>query len=81
MVQEIRANEPQFICIIPVAKVTGNQDEEVLAFGVSANDAKNQGEQLLKSTYNFNQTQIWELMQQARIEPIAQWCAPQKHQD
>ncbi|MBL1198803.1 MAG: hypothetical protein FWK04_06890 [Nostoc sp. GBBB01] len=76
MVQEIRQNEPQYICIIPVDKITANQDEEIMSFGISADEAKNQGEKLLASTYGCNQSQVWELMQQARIETIAQWCAP-----
>ncbi|WP_193196089.1 hypothetical protein [Nostoc sp. MG11] len=76
MVQQIRHNEPQYICIIPVDRITGNQDEEIITFGVSANEAKNQGEQLLTSTYGCNQSQVLELMQQARIEPISQWCVP-----
>ncbi|MFN6562205.1 MAG: hypothetical protein RMY28_020760 [Nostoc sp. ChiSLP01] len=78
MVREIRQNEPQYICIIPVDKITGNQDEEIMSFGASADDAKNQSEELLASTYGCNQSQVRELMQQARIETIAQWCAP-KH--
>jgi len=40
MVQEIRQNEPQYICIIPVDKITGNQDEEIMSFGISADEAK-----------------------------------------
>ncbi len=76
MVQQIRQNEPQYICVIPVDSITGNQDEEIITFGVSVNEAKNQGEQLLASTYGCNQSQVLELMQQARVEPIAQWCAP-----
>lgn len=78
MVQEIRQNEPQYLCIIPVDKITGNQDEEIMSFGASADEAKNQGEELLASTYGCNQSQVQKLMQQARIETIAQWCAP-KH--
>ncbi|MDZ8083274.1 MAG: hypothetical protein RMX35_29950 [Nostoc sp. DcaGUA01] len=79
MVQEIRQNEPQYICIIPVDQITGNQDEEIMAFGSSADEAKNQGEELLASTYGCNQSQVRELIQQARIETIAQWCAPKQH--
>ena len=78
MVQQIRHNEPQYICIIPVETITANQDEEIITFGVSADDAKKQGEELLASTYGCNQSQVLELMQQERIEPIAQWCAPQE---
>lgn len=76
--QQIRHNEPQYICIIPVERITANQDEEIIALGVSADEAKKQGEKLLASTYGCNQSQVLELMQQARIEPIAQWCAPQE---
>ncbi|MEH2454947.1 hypothetical protein [Nostoc sp.] len=39
---------------------------------------KKQGEELLASTYGCNKSQVLELMQQARIEPIAQWCAPKE---
>ncbi|MEH2361464.1 hypothetical protein [Nostoc sp.] len=78
MVQQIRHNEAQYICIIPVERITANQDEEIISFGVSADEAKKQGEELLASTYGCNQSQLLELMQQARIEPIAQWCAPQE---
>ncbi|MEH2244600.1 hypothetical protein [Nostoc sp.] len=78
MVQQIRHNEPQYICIISVERITTNQDEEIITFGVSADEAKKQGEELLASTYGCNQSQVLELMQQARIEPITQWCAPQE---
>ncbi|MFN6537451.1 MAG: hypothetical protein RM021_013905 [Nostoc sp. EkiNYC01] len=81
MVQEIRQNEPQYTCIIPVEKITGNQDEEIMTFGASADEAKNQGEELLTSTYGCNPSQVGELMQQARIETIAQWCAPKQRQN
>ena len=78
MVQQIRHNEPQYICIIPVERITANQDEEIMTFGASADDAKKQGEELLASTYGCNQSQVLELIQQARIELIAQWCALQE---
>ncbi|MBN3949250.1 MAG: hypothetical protein V7K14_04605 [Nostoc sp.] len=78
MVQQIRHNEPQYICIIPVERITANQDEEIITFGISADEVKQQGEELLASTYGCNQSQVLELMQQARIEQIAQWCAPKQ---
>jgi hypothetical protein len=78
MVQQIRQNEPQYICVIPVERITANQDEEIMTFGVSADDAKKQGEELLASTYGCNKSQVLELIQLARIEPIAQWCAPKE---
>ncbi|MBD0390602.1 MAG: hypothetical protein ICV54_29920 [Nostoc sp. C3-bin3] len=49
-----------------------------MTFGVSADDAKKEGEKLLASTYGCNQSQVLELIQQVRIEPIAQWCAPKE---
>nr|WP_152589214.1 hypothetical protein [Nostoc sphaeroides] len=64
--------------MIPVEKITGNQDEEIMSFGASADYAKEQGEELLASTYGCNESQILELIQQARIELITQWCAPQE---
>jgi uncharacterized membrane protein len=75
MVQQIRANEPQYICIICIESLTGNQEEEIMTFGISDEEAKNQAQQLLASTYGCNELQIAELMQQAKIELIAQWCA------
>jgi len=78
VVQQIRHNEPQYICIILVERITANQDEEIITFGISADEAKKQGEELLVSTYGCNQSQVLELMQQARIEQIAQWCAPKQ---
>ncbi|MFH7030991.1 MAG: hypothetical protein ACHBN1_38005 [Heteroscytonema crispum UTEX LB 1556] len=75
MVQQIRQNEPQYICVIPVDSITGNPEEEIMAFGVSTDEAKNQAEQLLASTYGCNESQIIELMQQAKIELIGQWCS------
>ncbi|MCP6762478.1 MAG: hypothetical protein NHB32_27835 [Fischerella sp. CENA71] len=76
MVQEIRSNEPQYVCVIAIEKMTGNQDEEIIALGVSADDAKAQAMQLLVDNYQCQEAQIVELMQQAKIEPIGQWCAP-----
>lgn len=40
MVQQIRSNQPQYICIIPIERLTGNRDEEIMTFGVSADEAK-----------------------------------------
>ncbi|BAZ69326.1 hypothetical protein NIES4106_40970 [Fischerella sp. NIES-4106] len=76
MVQEIRSNEPQYVCVVAIEKMTGNQDEEIMTLGVSADDAKAQAMQLLADNYQFQEAQIAELMQQAKIEPIGQWCAP-----
>ncbi|WP_017317144.1 hypothetical protein [Mastigocladopsis repens] len=75
MVQQIRLGTPQFICVIPIETITGNQEEEIMTFGVSADEAKHQAEELLANNYGCNQAQVVELMQQARIEPIGQWCS------
>jgi ribosomal protein L23 len=79
MVQEIRSNQPQYTCIISIERLTGNQEEEIMTFGVSADEAKNQAEQLLASTYGCNQLQVEELIQQAKIQPITHWCAPKQY--
>ncbi|MBW4605206.1 MAG: hypothetical protein KME29_38070 [Calothrix sp. FI2-JRJ7] len=79
MVQQIRQNEPQFICVVPVESITGNLDEEIMSFGISVEAAKSEAEKLLASTYRCTLTQIDELMQKAKIEPIAQSCAPKRN--
>ncbi len=76
MVQQIRQNEPQYICVVPVESITGNLDEEIMSFGISVDAAKSEAEKLLASTYGCTLTQIVELMQKASIQPIAQSCAP-----
>jgi hypothetical protein len=76
MIQEIRHNEPQYSCVIPIESVTGNKDEEIFTLGVSAEDAQQQARQLLLSSYRYSEAEIDILMQQARIEAIAPWCAP-----
>ncbi|ARV59239.1 hypothetical protein BZZ01_11920 [Nostocales cyanobacterium HT-58-2] len=75
MVQQIRPSEPQYICVIPVESITGNHEEEIMTFGVSADEAKHQAEQLLRNNYGCERSQVMELMQQARIEQIGQWCS------
>lgn len=75
MVQQLRTDEPQYVCVIPVDSVTGNQDEELVTFGVSVDDAKSKAEQLLAENYRCNDHQIHKLIQKARIEPLSQWCS------
>jgi len=72
--QQLR--EPQYICVIPVDSVTGNLDEEIMTFGVSADEAKNKAEQLLTNKYGCNEAEVFQLIQQARIERLSQWCSP-----
>lgn len=81
MVQQIRPGEPQYMCVIPVESITGNQEEEIMTFGVSANEAKHQAEELLANNYGCKRSQVVELMQQARIEPIGQWCSANSRQE
>ncbi len=76
MVQQLRQDEPQYICVIPIDSLTGHQDEEIMTFGVSADDAKNKAEQLLGENYGCNDFQKSQLMQQARIETLSPWCSP-----
>jgi len=76
MVQQLRPEEPHYSCVIPVDSVTGNQDEEIVTFGVSAEDAKSQAKQLLAENYGCNESQILKLIEQARIELVAHWCSP-----
>jgi hypothetical protein len=80
MVQQLRQDEPQYICVIPVDSVTGNQDEEIVTFGISADDAKNQAQKLLADNYGCNDSDIHLLIQQARIEALSQWCSPGERQ-
>ncbi|BAY48363.1 hypothetical protein SAMD00079811_59840 [Scytonema sp. HK-05] len=90
MVQQIRPGEPQYICVIPVESITGNQEEEIMTFGVSADQAKHQAEELLANNYGCkrlpkgqwqSQSQVVELIQQAICEPIGQWCSANSHQE
>ncbi|MCX7595470.1 MAG: hypothetical protein N2235_17275 [Fischerella sp.] len=81
MVHEIRPNEPQYVCIVPIEKITGNKDEEIMTFGISAHDAINQATQLLADNYKCDRVQISELLQQAKIDPLGQWCVPKESQD
>ncbi len=80
MVQQFRQDEPQYICVIPVDSVTRNQDEEIVTFGISADDAKTKAEQLLAENYGCSNSEIHRLIQQARIEPVSQWCSPSDRQ-
>jgi len=76
MVQQLRQDEPQYVCVIPICSITGNQDEENMTFGVSIDDAKNKAEQLLAENYGCNDDAVRKLIQQARIEPLSHWCSP-----
>jgi hypothetical protein len=76
MVQQLRPEEPLYSCVVPIDSFTANQDEEIVTFGVSSNEAKNKAEQLLAENYGCNDDEIRKLIQQARIEPLSHWCSP-----
>lgn len=76
MVQQVGQEEPLYSCAIAIDSVTGHQDEEIMTFGVSADDAKNKAAQLLADSYGCNESEILALIQQARIEPLSHWCSP-----
>ncbi|MEB3279865.1 MAG: hypothetical protein VKK42_13205 [Lyngbya sp.] len=78
MVQQPRNEQPLYSCVIPVDSVTGYSDEEVIVFGTSIEDAKQQAEQLLIDQYECNSDQIEQLMQLAKIELLASWCSPDR---
>ncbi|UBF24229.1 hypothetical protein K9N68_21240 [Kovacikia minuta CCNUW1] len=56
--------------------MTGNINEEVMAFGISVEHAKTEAEQLLINRYGFTPETTIGLLRQAQIEPLAQWCSP-----
>ncbi|MEB3829079.1 hypothetical protein [Phormidium sp. CCY1219] len=75
MVQEVRRNEPQYSCIVPIESLTGNQNEEIMTFGVSAAAATEEAERLLSSQYGCAAEQIAQLLDRATVEPLGHWCA------
>jgi len=42
-----KTGEPLYSCVVPIDSFTANQDEEIVTFSVSSNEAKNKAEQLL----------------------------------
>lgn len=80
MVQQLRPEEPLYTCVVPIGSLTGNQDEEIVTFGVSFDDAKNKAEQLLTNNYGCDDSSVLKLIQQARIETLSPWCSPSDDQ-
>lgn len=80
MVQQLRPEEPLYTCVVPIDSLTGNQDEEIMAFGESADSVKSKAEQLLAENYGCNDDAVRKLIQQARIEPVSHWCSPSRNQ-
>lgn len=75
MVQQPRQEKPLYSCVIAIESVTGNPDEELMTFGISAEEVKRQAEQLLVRDYGCNYAIIRQLMQQAKIESLSPWCS------
>jgi hypothetical protein len=75
MVQQPRQEKPLYSCVIAIESVTGNPDEELIAFGASAEEVKRQAEQLLARDYGCNDEIIRQLMQQAKVESLSPWCS------
>lgn len=81
MTQKPTQENPLYSCIIPISDVTRHQDEKIVAFGASADEARCKAEELLVDTYGCNETEVRKLLQQARVERLSPWCAPSDHQD
>lgn len=75
MVQQPRRDSPLYSCAVPVESMTGNLDEEAIAFDSSADAAQNAAKQLLINQYGCSPDQAQALLQHARIENLAPWCA------
>lgn len=76
MVQQPRQENPLYSCVVPISDVTGHQDEEIVAFGVSADEAKWKVEVMLTNNYGCSEDAVQELIQQARVDLLSPWCAP-----
>lgn len=74
MVQQLRSGEPRYSCMVSIAAFTGVPEEEILTFGETEVAAKQEAETLLAKR-GCTPDQISELMQQAQLEAIGQWCA------
>ncbi|MGF1489730.1 MAG: hypothetical protein ACFBSE_21805 [Prochloraceae cyanobacterium] len=81
MVREIRREDPLYNCTVSVEEITGNKDEEIIAFGTSAEEAKNKAEAILKNDYECEEAKINELMAAARIEIVSTWCSVNRNRD
>jgi hypothetical protein len=74
MVQQLRSREPRYSCTVSIAAFTGVPEEEILTFGETEDAAQQEAEMMLAKR-GCTPDQIAELMQQAQIEAIGQWCA------
>ena len=74
MAQQPRREEPLYSCTVPVESLTGNLEEEIVAFGGSEETAREQARILLSENYSFSDGQILQLMQQADVVSLSPWC-------
>ncbi|MGA7933771.1 MAG: hypothetical protein WCA35_09510 [Kovacikia sp.] len=61
--------------MVPVSSITGNRDEEMVTFGETPEVARNHAEQLLISSYGCTSAEVLNLLQQAQIQSLGQWCS------
>lgn len=77
---QIRQDEPLYRCVVSIESVTGRSDEELMAFGITEVQAKNQVEALLRNRDDCTEEQIIQLMQQAQMEALSPWCGADSNQ-
>lgn len=74
MVQQPARPPIQYCCRVNIEQATGNAAEEIMTFGTSPEGAQQEAAQILAQR-GLSAEQITELMQQAEIEALGQWCA------
>lgn len=75
MTQGSRRETPLYSCIVSVESLTGRSGEEVMAFGASPGEAQQNAEDSLRRTYEFDEAQVRELLNQATVKLMNPWCA------
>jgi len=65
-----------YCCTVSVELLTGNQDEDLMAFADSAAAARTEVEQLLETQYGCDRPMIDQIMATAREEMLSPWCVP-----
>jgi hypothetical protein len=76
MVQAIRPHEePLYSCTVLVETLTAHPDEEVVSFGNSPENAREQAQQLLISHYGCPLEKAQQLAVQGTVEALSPWCA------
>jgi hypothetical protein len=76
MVQEVRSNEePLYSCTVLVEALTAHPNEEVVSFGNSPENAREQAQQLFISHYGCSLEKAQQMIEQGTIEALSPWCA------